>query len=439
MNYTEALAYLEKSCSVAYKHGLDALVKILKTMNSPQNKLKIIHIAGTNGKGSTCAMLRYVLTSAGYKTGMFTSPHLERVNERICIDGCLISDDDFARHISIVKNASEKYFGSICSDDSLAFFEILTLAAFNYFFENNVDYAIMETGLGGRLDATNVVENPIVSVITSISLDHTQYLGNTVEEITREKCGIIKKNCPVVLYLQSEKVYNIVKNVCNEKNSYLYYDKSAQICALNKNPDGTQFRANSPKYAYSYPSLEIKLLGEYQLYNAGNVLMVVHALRTAGLSISDLHVCDGLFKAAWPGRMEMICNDPLVLLDGAHNADGVDSLISSILKYYPNKKVTMIIGVLKDKDYSYMVNKLVSVAETVVLTNPDYSKRTLELCRLFECIDNKKNKKIYLEEDFKRAFKLAIKTVGSDGMICCAGSLYLVGSIRKYALEVLLN
>ncbi len=427
MNYNEAVLYLENSHRFGSKKGHESFGKLMGLLGNPQDKLKAVHVAGTNGKGSTCSMIYYILREQGYKVGLFSSPHLKKYNERILVDGEYIDDFDFARHIEIVKNKVAELFNN--ESAFFSFFEIITAAAFNYFFEKNVDFAVLEVGLGGRLDSTNIIKNPLVCVISSISIDHTEYLGNTIAEIAKEKGGIIKKNSFTVLYSQSKEVYNIIREICLEKNSRLFYTEDYGIEIVRHDLTGTVF--NVKNSFFSYDKISISLCGDYQVFNVCDTLMAVEALREKNIVISDDAVFGGLKKAKIRGRMEIIMKNPLFILEGAHNVEGVDYLNGFLRDFKKsNKKIIMLIGILKDKNCKQMITKLSEFSDTVIFTEA-HSKRAMKSENLFEmsCLNGKE---VFVEKDFRKAVNLALGVSSVNDCIVCAGSLYLVGDVIGY-------
>lgn len=432
MDYEQALEYLNKCHKYGVKRGHKQLRKLLNLFDNSDRKSNIIHVAGTNGKGSTCVMLASILKSAGYKTGLFTSPHLEEYNERFIINDEYISNCDFAKNIENISIKIKELFNS--SNEFFSFFEVLTVMAFNYFYEKNVDYLIIETGMGGRLDATNVIEKPLLSIITSISYDHMQYLGNTITDIAFEKSGIIKKNLPVVLYSQSKKVYNVINNNCNNKNSELFYLENYNFKIISENLDTITFMVNN-KF-FSYNKLKIKMIGHYQIYNACNVLLAIEVMKIYGINISNNSIIEGLENAFIKGRMEIISKNPFIIIDGAHNVDAAlqFNLFLKKFKLKTAKKIVIIIGMLKDKQYKNIVNVIIEPADVLILTQPK-DERTLNCLDLYNFAD-KKNKTIYIESDYKKAVDTALIILNNDSCLFCTGSLYLIGNIRKYFMEV---
>lgn len=445
MTYEEARDIVVKSYRRGSKGGFGICAGVLRELGDPHKRLKVIHVAGTNGKGSSCAFLRSILTEAGYKTGMFTSPHLFRFNERFNIDGAEISDADFADLVDDVCRAFKQAFGrelygeaEVSEGPSVSYFELLTLMAFHYFDKENVDAAIMETGMGGRQDATNITPSPILTVITNISLDHTTHLGGTIAAITREKAGIIKKNSRLVLYSQSREVYNIATETCHKRNAPLYYggaEWDGGINVIKNDVTGVDFSVNSRLNGRPvvYNNLRLNMFGEYQIYNAAGTLIAVEALRDAGFHIDDGAVSSGLEGAKWPGRMEIVARSPLTVLDGAHNPGGAYYVKRARDVYFRGKKVILVVGVLKDKDYHSVVNTLAQAADYVILTSPAYAVKATPTAELYEALDDKK-KVAGVINDYKQAYETAKTIAGPDGVVLVSGSLYLVGDLREYLL-----
>ncbi len=428
MTYKEALEYLVASYTLGSKKGHDNLKRLLDQFGTPQEKLKIIHVAGTNGKGSTCAFVSSVLREAGFSVGVFTSPHLETYNERFSVDGALITDEELAYWVGRVKQCTEEVFSA---DDYFSFFEILTVVAFNYFLDKQVDYVVLETGLGGRLDATNVIQKPVLTVITRIGFDHMEYLGNTIGDITAEKSEIIKNNCPAVLYFQSEEVYNHVKKVSDSRNARLYYyAEGFQAQVIQESLEQMQFTLRTE--FFSYDKVTINMVGKYQLYNAANALLVIHALQDLGVLITHEHIQSGLCNAFIPGRMEIIRRQPTVLLDGAHNIDGATEMKAFLLDYKnkTNAQIIVVLGMLRDKAHREMAKEICAYATRIIVTTPD-NKRALSSHALYNEIDMP-GRKIVEEPDYKQAYRMAIEGAGQEDLVVCTGSLYLVGDIRNY-------
>lgn len=425
MNYSEALIYLDSICGLGSKLDLRRIEDILVRLGNPQEKYKVIHVAGTNGKGSVCSMLSQILITAGYKTAEYTSPHLDIYNERFVINGKQISNDDFSKYMGIIKKYADEMEKDGVGRPTV--FEHLTALGLLYFADNKVEYAVIEVGLGGRFDATNVVKNPVLSVIASISFDHTEFLGNTLEEIAFEKGGIIKKDCPVVLYNQSKCVYDVIKRLCDERNSKLYYADDEEIDVISQTIDGTVLSVEN-KY-FEYENIFLPLVGEYQIKNCALVLLAVYALRQNGTVISDDSIREGINSTRWNGRMEVLRKNPLIVIDGAHNPDGIMMLAESVKKYFYGKRIVLLMGVLSDKEYEKMAEEIIPLADTVVITRPE-SERALS-ADMFKIVALKYCDNVYSLENIDDAYKFAVGITAMEDVLLCAGSLYLVGKLRK--------
>ena len=425
MDYSTASEYISRSYSCGHKHSFAEYKEFCKYIGALPEKNRVIHVAGTNGKGSTCAMISSILINAGHKVGMFTSPHLVSYNERYRVNNTMISDEEFEKYVRIVSQKSEEFFKP---GDMLSFFEILTSVCFLYFADMQVDFLVLETGMGGRLDSTNVIENPLISVICSVSFDHMRYLGDSLESIAMEKAGIIKKNSNLVLYLQSDIVYNVVRKVCEDKNTILWYSDSDELRVRESSLEQTIFSINN-KYL-CYDDIELKLHGDFQIKNATLVLLAVEAMRHLGVDIPEPAVYRGLASVVWPGRLEVVKRLPLTVVDGAHNEDAARVLAENI-RLLPGKRKILLIAVFCDKEYSKIINLLADECDSVVITCPEYKDRAVGVAELYSCVVNK-NKTIITENDYKRALMAAKKVTGEDGIIICAGSLYLAGDIRSY-------
>ncbi len=428
MNYAETLEYLQELYGMlGYDLGLERIYALMESMSNPQDSLKVIHVAGTNGKGSICSMVSSVLVTAGYTVGVYTSPHLEKYNERITINGIQISDDDFAEYLTDVKKHCEAIVKNGIGQPTI--FEVVTAAAFKYFYDNKVDYVVLEVGMGGRCDATNVVKKPECSIIASISLDHTEYLGGTLGKIAYEKGGIIKSGCPTVLLTDNEEIYSVINEICIQRSSKLYYAETTGAKIIKQDINGTVFDVENG--VVSFKNIKIGLLGEYQIVNATEVLMAFKAMKDNGMDISDEIIKEGLAKAKWNGRMEIVENNPMVILDGAHNLDGISMLFKSLKKYFSDKKITMLIGILGDKEYEKMLELIMPIAAKAVFTEP-HSNRKWNINEVSHLVE-KYNTEIHIEKDIDEAYSLAKSITGKEDVVVCAGSLYLIGELYKLA------
>ena len=430
ITYSDALEYLYHSYAKGIRVGLDGVKNILANMGDPQAKLSVIHVAGTNGKGSICAFLQHILVAAGFKVGTFTSPHLHRYNERMTINGYTISDKDFAKFLNSVDHAAVKAgFGTGSSAiGRLSFFEILTCMAYSYFAEKTVDIAIIETGIGGRLDPTNVIEHPLLSIITAPGYDHQELLGHTLSQIAFEEVGIIKKDCPVAIY--PTPVLSVSTKVAAEKNSPIYYiGENVEITDLIHDLDGTKFSVKAEYF--SYQSLNIRLLGKHQVQNAIHALLCVEALRDGKRSISSGAVRQGLAKCQWPGRFELVSKPPkgpYIVLDGAHNEDGARIFGEALKLYFSNKYIVLVAGISSHKDCKNILRYMLPPADSVICTCSNFKAMPVE--ELAAYVKEQTDVPIWAEPDLKSALKKAVEIAGPEGVVAVAGSLYLIGDVK---------
>ena len=361
MNYTEALEYIHSISWTFCKPGLERIEKLCEALGNPQKKLKFIHVAGTNGKGSFCSMLSSILVAEGYKVGLYTSPYIKVFNERMRVNGENIPDQRLADLTERVKPIAD------AMTDRPTEFELITAIAFLYFAEEKCDMVVLEAGMGGRLDSTNIIDTSILSVITGISLDHTAFLGDTVEKIALEKAGIIKDSVPVLFGGEDESAAAVILNKATERNTKLYRPDYSRIENLKSTLSGTSFE-------YKGRSVKLNLLGLYQPRNASLVLEAVELLRKSGMNISEASVNEGFENARWPARFEIISSSPLMIFDGAHNPEGIASAVESIRYYFGSEKVIVVSGVLRDKDYNYIANRLSEIASSAFTLTPDNTR-----------------------------------------------------------------
>ena len=419
MNYTEALEYIHGVSWTFCKPGLERISELCEKLGHPERKLKFVHVAGTNGKGSFCSMLSSVLTAAGYKTGLYTSPYIVEFNERMRIDGKNIENETLADITERVKPIADSM------KDKPTEFELITAIGFLYFAEAGCDVVVLEAGMGGRLDSTNLIRNPYLSVITGIALDHVDYLGNTVEKIAAEKAGIIKDNAPVLYGGLDKAAEEVIKNASVERGSEFYGIDYNEIKNLTSSLHGTSFDFNSHK------DVHINLLGLYQPRNAALVLRAIDILRDGGLTIPEEAVKTGLDAARWPARFEIISHDPLIIFDGAHNPQGIESAVESIKYYFGETKVLVFTGVLRDKDHKYIASKLGEIAErafTITPENPralsaeDYAAELSEVGVFAEPYPS-------IEAALNAAKEVAKK---ESKALVCLGSLYTYQDVIRY-------
>lgn len=400
----------------------DRMERLTSALCFPQKKLRFVHIAGTNGKGSTACLTERVLREAGYRVGLFTSPHLIDFSERMRVNGRMIPDDDLARLAERVKEAAEG------ENIETAAFDRTTAAAFLWFCEQECDIVVSEVGLGGALDATNVIDFSEVSVITSIGLDHTAVLGPTVEEIASQKAGIIKKNGRVVYFPQGDGADDVIKRECFLKNARLFpAENSFKVISRER----SRTRLSHPDLG----EVSLGLPGEYQLKNASTAYEAVKVLRERGFAISDDDIRRGFALAHWPARFEALSEDPLILLDGGHNPQCAEGLTGNLRLAYPGRKFTFLIGMLADKDVKKVLSIIAPFAKNAVAVevNDSRSLSLRELCAMLE----EEGIPAFGCEDYDAAVKKAVEISGGEG-ICAFGSLYFTGDVRK-AVDKLLN
>lgn len=420
MNMQDVINLVNTNRGNGKKENLNRMQALMNKLGNPQDQLKFIHIAGTNGKGTTAAFIAAVLHQSEVKTGLFTSPHLEVINERIQVDQQLISDESFIRCTEIVAPFVAEVEAEL--SESLYSFEILTAVAFVYFASQNCELIILETGIGGRLDSTNVIQTPEVAVITSIGLDHMGMLGNTVEEIAKEKAGIIKQNGTVVVYDCPPSIRTVIEQTAAQKQAALTVTDLKEISVSAASIQGQKFDYKT------YKNLSIRMIGEHQLSNAAIAIETVLKLREKGYQISDQSIVKGLKQAFWAGRMETMLDKPLVLIDGAHNQQGVERLSQNIRSLFPRQKVTYVIGMMKDKDYLEMIHLVEDTAKQFLTVSPD-PWRGFDAEEVAEMLgqDGKQAKAV---KDAAEVVQY-IKKADQEEIIVVFGSLYLVGDLRK--------
>lgn len=428
MNYKEAMDYIRNTAKFGSKYGLQRTKKILEYLGNPEEKLKCIHIAGTNGKGSTTAMISSILKSAGYKVGMYTSPYLEEFEERIQINGVNIPKERLCQVVSRVSEAVDRVIAE--GYDHPTEFEIITCAMYLYFFDEKVDFAVVEVGLGGRLDSTNVIV-PLVSVITSISYDHMNILGNTLQEIALEKAGIIKGSVPVVVYPQLPEVEEVLRKVCSERNSQMLAvdEFSGEFLGTEGKYQNIVIRTQNDIY-----KIKLALLGKIQIQNCAVVLNTIEVLKSMGFSVEKEAIYDGLRCVEWKGRMEIVKDNPLVLIDGAHNIDGISKLAESINTYFKYSKLYLVIGILADKQVDDMLKVIVPMAEAVIAVTPHSDRAEAA----FDLRDRIKqfNSNCEAIEDYEKAYHRALGFCKDGDMVVICGSLYMIGDMRKFIKKI---
>ena len=430
MNAKEAISYIENYTWSTTRLGLDRTRELLDKLGNPQKGLKFIHVTGSNGKGSTCAMLDSILRKQGYKVGLYTSPYIQEFGERMRVDGKNIPGEKLAELTTKVKSIAD------AMEDHPSQFELVTAIAMQYFKDAQCDIIVLEVGMGGALDSTNVIDAPEVAIITNIGLEHTEYLGDTLEKIATTKSGIIKKGCSCVCYDGEKVVTEVIKNVCDGLNVPITCVDSQKLQPLEETLKGQRFIWEGNEY-------RLNLLGKYQLYNVTTVLETVAALRKRGWEISDSAVKEGLSTVTWPARLEVLEENPLFLLDGGHNPQCAQALAEALDKILEGKKATFLMGVLADKDYEQIIDTVIPYAKEFICLTP-FSDRAMSAENLAKFLETKGQKSYAVPgagqpshdvlpgmlKALEDGIELARKSAGKDGVIVCFGSLYLVGHIR---------
>jgi len=415
MNYKEALEYIDGVSWLGSRPGLRRITALLNKLGNPQEKLKFVHIAGTNGKGSCAAMTASVLKAAGYRTGLFTSPYLFRFNERMQINGEPIEDETLAELVTEIRPLAD------AMEDHPTEFELMTAVALLWYLREHCDIVVLEVGLGGRLDATNVIPAPECAVIMNIGLDHTAILGDTVEKIAAEKAGIIKPGCAVALYQQTAGVEAVVREKCAAVGAALHTADFGQIAPEFDSLEGQVFSYRGQPYA-------IPLLGAHQLKNAAVVLEIVEILRARGWILEQDAVEHGLYAVSWPARFELVREEPSFVVDGGHNPQCAETVADNLRRYFPGQKHVLLVGVLADKDYESLFDILDPAADEYVCVTPA-STRALPAEALAEFL-GRYGKPVTVCEDIPAGVEAAAAAAGEDGVACAVGSLYMAGAVR---------
>lgn len=396
--------------------GLTRVRELLHRLGDPQDGLQFVHIAGTNGKGSTAAMLASILRAAGYTTGLFTSPYLERFAERMQVNGAPVPDAEFAAVCQTLQPCIA------AMDDPPTEFELVTAAAMLWFRRRGCDVVVLEVGLGGRLDATNVIAAPACAVITNIGLDHTEILGDTLAQIAREKAGILKPGTCAVSYPQAPEVRSVLREICAQRGIPLTEADASAIVPLTDSVDGQTFTYRGAEYA-------LPLLGAHQLRNAAVALETAAALRARGWRIPDAAVHAGLAQVRWPARFELLRRAPWFVLDGGHNPQCAETVAANLERYFPQNRKILLVGLLADKDYTAMTDILAPQAAAFVAVTPE-SERALPADALAVHLQ-RYGKPVTACAAVPDGVETALSMAGADGVVCATGSLYMAGEIRR--------
>lgn len=433
MTPTNALDYIYDLQRIGIKFGLENTLRLLKAMGNPHLELKTIHIAGTNGKGSTAAMVASILKAAGYRVGLYTSPHLIKLSERIQINGMPIPEPDLLHEADEIRRTIE---GLHFAESHPTFFETVTCLAFSYFARQGVDMAVVEVGMGGRWDATNVCQ-PLVSVITNVTLEHQEYLGTTIDAIAREKAGIIKPGCPIVTGAKHEDALKVIREQSAALGAPLYRISEIYSCEeeqggrtsslpLADNPLGNlHIKREGRPYLTITPALQ----GRFQTMNILLAIEVAERLKALGVDIDERAVTEGIRKTVWPGRLQKVSRDPCLLLDGAHNPDAAERLAEVIPSQFDYERLFLVLGILKDKDIAGICRRLVPLADHVILTSP-VSDRAASAAELYDTIQADglaEGRDIAVYPHLADALSHARAHAGTKDLILVTGSLYTIG------------
>jgi dihydrofolate synthase/folylpolyglutamate synthase len=424
MNFEESINWLYSFKKYGCKLDLKRISYLLKQLGDPQNTIKIIHVTGTNGKGSVCKIIGSILLKAGYNVGVYISPHLQRFSERIVVNDEEISNVDIVLLVEKIKPIVDDM---IKQNNTPTFFEVVTSMAFQFFSDLTLDFAVVEVGLGGRFDATNVV-NPLVSVITNISLEHTNYLGEDIKSIAFEKAGIIKENAPVVTAVQND-ARDIIKKIAKRKNAPTIFIDRNHWRRLSYNMNYQEFLIQGSFNEYAVKTV---LLGEYQGENIALAVNTIEQLQINGVYLTDDDVLEGILNAFNPGRMEIISTEPTVLLDGAHNPVGMKMLRKTLEEDFKYNRLVLLLGILKDKNIQEMVSTIAPISDIIIFTKskntracePEVLKNEVEKIGF--------NKDLFIEDSIPKAIENAKSVSNKNDFICISGSLFTVGEARSY-------
>jgi dihydrofolate synthase / folylpolyglutamate synthase len=429
LRFLNSLSDYERLRIVRYNSqnfDLDRMRTLLKKLGNPQAAFRSVHIAGTKGKGSTCAMVAAMLQANDYKVGVYTSPHLVDIRERIAINGQMISQPDFARLVKLVEPMVARI------KPTPTYFDVLTAVAFKYFADKKVDIAVVETGLGGRLDSTNVIK-PEVTAITSISKDHMQQLGYTLPKIAEEKAGIFKQGVPAVTVVQAPEVEEVLRRVAEKTGAP--FDVTGKTIEFSYRFESSRMLGPHNRICLTTPSskfehLAVPLFGEHQAINCGLALSIIDKLKSRGIAINDQRAVEGLKSVQMPGRMEMVCGNPRIILDGAHNAASLDAAMKAIGQHIPYDSMVVIFGCCADKDVAGMLDRITSGADKVIFTKVS-NVRTADPNELAARYVELYGKMAQVAHSLEDALEIARRAVTKEDLICITGSFFLIGEAKK--------
>ncbi len=456
-SYQEALDYLfqrinyERTTDIPYRSRsfkLDRMQSLMDALGNPERKLKVVHVAGTKGKGSTSAFLSNILWKAGHRVGRFTSPHLERLEERFWLNGDSCSAEDIVQLVDQIRPIVQQMDETAGPEDRLTFFEITTAMGFLLFAQRGVDFAVIEVGLGGRLDSTNVC-HPLLCIITSISRDHTALLGNTLAEIAGEKAGIIKPKVPVVSGVMAVEAQSVIANVAAQNKAPLSqlgrdFRSTPKATDWTESARGAWFQQAFEFQWHEQPaeSLVIRVKGDHQVANAGLAIAAVHQLREAGHSISDEALCEGLATTQLPARIECLSERPAVIVDAAHNDASAAALVEVLEKHFPDQRRHLVFASSGDKDHAAVLGQLLTAFDNVWLTKYGFSPRSTspeQLLKIAESIEHRRNVPIHTTDEAKAAFHEAMHEMQADDVLVVTGSFFIAAEFKRFWAETSAN
>lgn len=412
--------FLEKCNSLGSKPGLETINELLEKLNNPQDKIPVLHIAGTNGKGSVFTFVASVLQEAGYRVGRYISPTISDYRERFQINGKMISKKDLAKQLEAMKSLCDKMEAE--GHNHPTSFEMETALSFSYFLDKKCDVVLLETGMGGTLDATNVVKEPVLTVFSSISMDHMEYLGDTLEKIAKEKCGIMRNGVPVVSFFQEEEVMSVISGMAAEHH--------APLCQLDKKDiKKIKYGLNKQSFYYKEDKYEISLAGTHQIHNAALAVCVVECLEK-NFPVTLAQIKRGLLKAKWPGRLQVIGKNPLFVVDGAHNVDAAKKLMESIEIYFTNRKIIYIMGMFKDKEYEEVVFLTADRAEHIITVATPGNPRALPAYELAKVV-REVNPNVTAADSIEEAVEISLWLAEKDTVVIAFGSLSFLGRLTQ--------
>ena len=425
-DYDETIEWLYNLHLFGIKFGLKKVEKLLEYLDNPQDKLKIIHVGGTNGKGSVCAMLSSILTGAGYEVGLNTSPHLSEFTERITINGQQISKTSVIEYANLMQEVRER----VNAETDLGYatyFEVVTAMALKYFADNDVDYVVLEVGLGGTFDATNIVK-PLITVLTNIALDHTEHLGTTLTSVAENKAGIIKQKIPVITSNNNQEVLDVIVHTCKQQQCELIrIGKDVEYTIIKSGQKGLRMDYHGLNNNYS--DLQVPLLGQHQGDNAALAITTIELLKNQyNMNIPEQAIREGLKSTHWPGRLEIMQESPLVLLDGAHNPAGAQAL-KEALALFDYEKLYLVFGCSEEKDIKDLLEPLLPLANKMIITQSGV-RRAAKPKLILKNIPKYDIEKVVITP-VKAAVKTALSEAGEKDLICICGSLFVVGEARE--------